>query len=264
MILGVAALVTIASATPYLVGNQGNYSSDGVSIIPNYNNDGSPDIYEAINKLAGTKFDGNDDASYLRVENDGIWTMVDTKAPVALIGLTAGYTNTLGVYYGSKQVNLLTATGFGFADQSGVYSNFTYLPNDITTSTPLGFYLNANQQNMYYSEAAKNTNDNGYDHMLTYNLSAAGFKTITVGNNGKNTTFTLDDAYLLCWEDLKISGGLYTNYGDGKGTTDGDYDDMMYIVAKVKPVPVPEPGMLSLAGLSLLSLIGLAASRRKR
>lgn len=53
---------------------------------------------------------------------------------------------------------------------------------------------------------------------------------------------TLNDPYLIGGEDLPYSGGKLG---------DEDYDDMMYLVDRVSPVPAPGAVLLSGLGLSL-------------
>jgi hypothetical protein len=92
----------------------------------------------------------------------------------------------------------------------------------------------------------------GLDHMMTFGLGDVGGRTLYVLEDGKAKGKEFEDAYLLCWEDL------YQNHPDW---WDYDYDDMMYVVAKVKPVGVPEPGTLSLFMVGLAGM--LVALRRK-
>jgi hypothetical protein len=82
-------------------------------------NDGVPDIYNAINQLMGnTDLTGNEDADPLFHEPDPIWEHMNGGA--ALISLTAGHSNTLGVYtdlgVGAVRTDIMGPySGFGFA-----------------------------------------------------------------------------------------------------------------------------------------------------
>ena len=62
----------------------------------NDNNDAGPDINDAINLLQGTSFGRNKDVDFLFVDSDEVWK--ELNGEIILIGLSAGYSNTVGVY----------------------------------------------------------------------------------------------------------------------------------------------------------------------
>lgn len=234
---------------------------------PNENNDAGPDINDAINSVLnnilglGVDYEYNADVDNRRVNPDEIWESSDgwENSPILLVGLSAGNTNSTGYYtdpgQGSNLTELLGGTsGFGlsgYGTQSNPFNMGTLFPKKDLGS--FGWYLTSqsgNSSNTFYSETA--LNGDGKDHMLAYALPEF-YDTpkdtaprVYWKEDDQTMSRRLDDVYLLAWEDL-FNGG------------DGDYDDMMYLVARVEPVP--EPGTILLLGIGLL---GLGAVSRKR
>ena len=84
----------------------------------NDNNDGNPDINDAINLMQGSALARNVDADPLFVDPDEVWA--ELNGTIFLIGLTAGFSNTVGIYtdlgVGAVQTPVLGPfSGFGFA-----------------------------------------------------------------------------------------------------------------------------------------------------
>ncbi len=211
-------------------------------------NDGSPDIFEAVNRLLGTSHTSNAAVDPLFVQPDAVWE--ELNGEIALIGLTAGNTNTLGTYtdlgVGSTRSALLTDSGFGFS-ADGTFAD--PYPAKVTsvgpTGTLFGWYLNSNGT-LYYSQPE--LNPNGFDHMMTFHLAGLAGEKIWIDSGSGAVERTLYDPYLIAWEDLPF------NASNGQ-LGDDDFDDMMYLVDKVAPVPVP--------GAVLLGLMGLGAAGAK-
>ncbi len=120
----ILVICTGAYATPFTPAVAGDVygvaQGGAVNGIPTArdNNDGIPDINDAINLVQGSALLRNKDADPLFVEPDYVWKQLD--GTIVLIGLTAGNLNTIGYYTdlgtGAVQTPLLGPfSGFGFA-----------------------------------------------------------------------------------------------------------------------------------------------------
>jgi len=227
---------------PNLAADAYDGTPDGVP-TPNDKNDDVPDIFDAVNLLQGSAFTDNEDLDPLFVEPDSVWK--DLNGTLALIGLTAGNSNTIGVYtdlgIGTVQTPILGPySGFGFVGDGSAATPFPAGLISLGLGTDFGWYLNSSGTT-YFSEAG--LNPLGLDHMLTYDLPGADGTTIYVDNGGGATALTLNDPYLIAWEDLGWNG---TTLGDE------DYDDMIYLVDKVAPIPAPGAILLGSLGTGLV------------
>jgi len=253
-ILSVIALVMLLSVNVYA-----DPFPAGIPPVVS-NNDGIPDIYNAFNRFLGTSYTNNIPIG--TGVNRYVW---DNGSPwvVALIGLTAGNSNTIGYYSdvgsGTVKTDLFTATGFGFKGD-GTLAN-PYLARSFDAPTPdFGWYLTTAGRNSatYFSEPPLNTSDKnpvtGYDHMMTFDLNKD--ITIWVDFDGAGPEapkqVTILNASLITWEDLPFNGNV----------SDKDYDDMIYLVGKV--APIPEPATMLLLGSGLIGLAGYARRRFKK
>ncbi len=214
-------------------------TANGIPTAHN-DNDGVPDIHDAVNQLLGTSYSQNYQVDALFVESDSVWQNVGS---VALIGMTAGNTNTLGVYTdlgtGSVKTAIIGpyANYFGFLGDGTAAHAYPAAMTGMDSGTSFGWYLNSSGAT-YYSESA--LNGNRLDHMMTFDLVGLEGKTVYVNYGDGPVAVTLNDPYLICWEDLPWSNGKLG---------DEDYDDMMYIV-DVIPVPLPGAVLLGMIGLS--------------
>jgi hypothetical protein len=232
-------------------------SPDGIPTAKD-NNDGIPDINDAINLILGLApndtgyMENNEDVDDRFVEPDYVWGPSDGgEITILLIGLTAGNSNTLGFYsdlgIGDNRTSLLgPISGFGFKGKGTAADPFGY---GTTMSLPsqFGWYLQSNN-NLFFSEPGLNTQDN-LDHMMTFSLPELNQETFYYLSGGETKEVSVSDAYLLAWEDL-MNGG------------DNDYDDMMYLVANVAPTPTPEPGTVFLLGSGLFGLVVYGRKRK--
>lgn len=252
-----AVMATSAMAAPFTANVTSDAYQSVVNGIPTANdhNDGSPDLYEAANAVLGTTFSSNSDLDSRFVAADEVFVGTGQHS-IALIGLTAGNQNTLGVYTDigtgvNKTAVLGPESGFGFTGNGSVGSPFTGASFNITGN--FAWYLDSvsgSGTNTYYSEAALNTPDQGLDHMMTFAMSELNGQTVFVDYGMGAVSYTFANAFLIGWEDLRLMNGVLG---------DDDYDDMIYLV-DFRPVHVSESSNLALL---MLGLLAIAAARRR-
>jgi hypothetical protein len=264
LIAGISLIAGTAQAVPFSLNVQndvyGVAQGGVVNGIPTAqdDNDGLPDINDAANLLynlagLGMPFARNHHVDSLFRPNDSVWQELG-NGTVALIGLTAGNRNTIGVYtdlgVGNARTNVLGPfSGFGFTGSGTIGSPFPAGTTGLALGQNFGWFLQSNQR--FYSEPALNF-DRGIDHLMSFDLSAMSGTNIYVDFGGGPTQLSLGaNTFLLAWEDLPFNGNT---------AGDDDYDDMLYLVTSV-PTNVPEPGTLALLALGA---IGLVTSRRNQ
>ncbi len=201
----------------------------------------------------------NVEADPYQVSPDSYWhDLIDGEASeFAVIAVAAWNSNQLGVYQeglpGTVQyVTDPQSSYLGLGVYLGDGSEGDPYPGGLNplSNQSFGFALkslpyNGGDATEWFSDQAFNM-DNA-DHMLSYHLAALAGHQIYIdlpGDNGKTLITLTEDTYLLAWED--------------RAAHDWDYNDGIYLVSRVHPIP--EPMSMLLLGSGLLGLIGL---RRK-
>lgn len=250
----------------------GYFGPAGIA-TPNSGSGETVEVYNAVNALLGTSYTNN--AQLGSLEDTGSTSTWDQTGSggYSVIGVGAAATNTLEVYNASTPGTLISPLGTGFTG-NGTTGNGTASSPYIGTSsvfpvgTNFGFAISSAYSSPYnvaingsvssvdtwYSNP--NYNADGMSHMLVYNLSTLTGAQIYVldPNTGLTSKVTLNDPYLLAFEDMPI-----TNSVTGS-PSDLDYNDLTVLVNGV--APVPEPVTVALFGVGLLAMAGYAFRRQ--
>jgi hypothetical protein len=245
---------TTTSATPFTNNVENDIYSGTVNGIPTANdeNDGVPDLHDAVNNILGTSYLSNSDLDDRFVSADQFFTGNGSHS-IALIGLTAGNSNTLGIYQGTTKTDVLPYTSYFGETGDGSATN-PYPGSTFDVTGEFGWYLAANGPHSfdtYYSESS--LNDGGWDHMMTFEIPELNGQTRFLEINQQVQEYTFGNAFLIGFEDLPYGFEQPGVLGDD------DYDDMMYLV-DFSPTPVSSPSMVSIMGFALLGLV----RRRKK
>jgi len=234
------AAPAIADIFPFMPLDPYDSSPDTIPTA-NDKNDGGPDIFDAVNQLLGSGLTDNEQVDPRFIQPDYVWQ--ELNGQIALIGLSAGNSNTVGYYTdlgsGAVQTDLLGPyTGFGFLGDGTATNPYPAQTFSIASDPALyGWYLKSNADT-WYSEATLNANE--WDHLMTFDIPELAGMTVSVKIGNTITTWTFEHPYLLAWEDLNLG--------------DVDYDDMIYLVDKVAPVPVPGAVLLGILGLGAVGI----------
>ncbi len=125
-------------------------------------------------------------------------------------------------------------------------------------STSFGFYLEAKDGTVFYSDSSLNANED--DQMLAFRGNdidqvdvTFGLNVPQVANPAKAKVWTSGE-YVLAWEDVAVSSW-------GSNDPEPDYNDLVLMIESVVPVPVPGAVLLGVLGLSVA---GARLRRRSR
>ena len=208
-----------------------------------------PNIYDSVNLLTGSSYTSNSQLESIYIENDDLWS--DLEVGIAVIGYSAGYSNTLGLYDPDSignQVDVTTGiSGFGLSGDGSAGNPFTFF--SASESGNFGWLLTSRLGDRvvstWYSESSYNSGGN--DHMLTFSLgdSITFYGEDSYGNVAE---YTFDSPYLITWEDMNMG--------------DEDYNDIMYVV-NANVSQVPEPATILLFGAGLAGMSGIMRKRKK-
>ncbi len=211
--------------------------------------------YLLTNASVVSPFASNTDLDAVQVTTGhSYWTNIASDAALAFISVSAGGVNVAGIYEqgfpgapvymtGGITGNVFTGTGLASDPYPGLLNPFP--------GSNFGFTIDHSGISDLYSDPALNAD--GFDHMMAFNLSSyLDGTTMWLDFNNDNIgdlEIVLNQTFLVAFEDKPLGSA---------SSSDHDYNDGIYIVTRVSPVP--EPMTMALFGTGLL---GMAIRRKK-
>ncbi|MDM8557013.1 PEP-CTERM sorting domain-containing protein [Desulfococcaceae bacterium HSG7] len=187
----------------------------------------------------------------------GAWNMSEGAIDAYLITMLRGDSGVLGIYststgagYDLQTTGLETETSFGINDSDALYINGSLA--DSSFGDAFGFYWkNTSTPLMSYTEDYKNATGTGYGDDNTLGISYLvpdGYEVKTQLMGSTTVDAKSNNDWILAFEDR--AGG------------DGDFNDAVFYIEDMEPVP--EPSTVILLGLGLLGLVGFKMKKNKK
>jgi hypothetical protein len=232
--------------------------SGGLALITPVDTGVVPQAYQAINYVRGNlglpaELASNAQADPLQASADDYWRVLsaDKASELAFIGLTAGNVNTVGVFPLGQPQNAIDLippqTGFRYTGDGSTGNPYPGGINPLS-GIDFGFTLRTGGS-IWYSDFNLNIPLGGGDQMLSYFLPDLSGKSVWIQTaNGLRLITFSSASFLLTWEDLPA------------GRSDLDYNDAIFLVTNVNPVP--EPSTYALLIMSAAGALWRATRKR--